>query len=348
MNEEFARLQQLVSLYGPPGEENAVQIWLLQETTRLGYDAKTDAKGNVAVHLDGDASLPSLLVTAHMDEIALMITQILPGGKILVAPLGGVYPWKWGEGPVDILTHAGPVKAVLSFGSIHTEHEASVAKQAREKPLEWKHAALFTGLNDEEMQMAGLRPGLRVCLDSCRRTLTFLPQHIAGPFLDDRADLEVWLRALEILKHSYPAHAGSITFLATASEEVGGLGARYHLARHPADLCVALEIGPLTPDANFPLDDQPTIWVKDGYAAMDAVDAKLLTQCTLNLGQHPHWQYLSRGGSDASCCAAQGLCARPVTLGLPVDNSHGYEIMHKNALDSLTLLLIEYMMHCFE
>ena len=35
-----------------------------------------------------------LVVTAHLDEIALMVTGIGHDGKIGVGPLGGVHPWK--------------------------------------------------------------------------------------------------------------------------------------------------------------------------------------------------------------------------------------------------------------
>ena len=76
----------------------------------------------------------------------------------------------------------------------------------------------------------------------------------------------------------------------------------------------------------------------------DARDGDLLTDCAAAIGQSPHWQYLSRGGSDASCAAAAGLIARPVTLGLPVENSHGYEIMHRDAPAELSRLLIAYLM----
>jgi putative aminopeptidase FrvX len=52
------------------------------------------------------------------------------------------------------------------------------------------------------------------------------------------------------------------------------------------------------------------------------------------------FQALSRGGSDASCAASHGLCGRPITLGLPMQNSHGYEIMHPGAMSELARLLV--------
>jgi putative aminopeptidase FrvX len=170
-----------------------------------------------------------------------------------------------------------------------------------------------------------------------------MEEFIASPFLDDRADLAVWLMAIECLAVSTVLPRVPLAFVATVSEEVGGEGARYWLNRTSVDICIALEIGPTTPDAVFDIDREPTIWVRDGYAAIDARDSAILHNCAKQLQQQPHWQYLSRGGSDASCSAAIGLCARTVTLGLAVDNSHGYEIMHKDAPEQLCRLLLAYL-----
>ena len=346
MTDSTELIRELIALIGPPGEEKAVAAWVTQKLTDLGYAPETDAKGNVVVRLQGRQDGPNVLVTAHMDEIALMITHIEEDGKIRVAAYGGSYPWKWGEGEMGILTRSGSVTGILSFGGIHTNNEKSVAEHARHNPLTWDRAYVFTGMNRAELESQGVRVGLRVVLSPSRRGLTEFGAFIAGYFLDDRADIAVMLLALKMLKAQSTGEEpryGQITFAATASEEVGGEGALWIMNQAPPDICIALEIGPKTVDADFPIDAQPTLWVRDAYAAMDAYDGDLLTDCCRELGQTPHWQYLSRGGSDASCAAAKGLCARPVTLGLPVENSHGYEIMHRDSPNELAHLLLKYL-----
>ena len=70
--------------------------------------------------------------------------------------------------------------------------------------------------------------------------------------------------------------------------------------------------------------------------------AELCKQTSIEL----QFQALSRGGSDASCSAAKGLCPHPITLGLPMENSHGYEIIHKvsiGALADLTVALLKQL-----
>ena len=343
MTDSTELIRLLVGLVGPSGEEKAVREAVAERVRGLGLVPETDSKGNLLVTLPGDPGLPHVVVTAHLDEIALLITGIDDDGKIRVAAVGGTYTWKWGEGPVEILTRGGSVTAILSYGGIHTNNEKSVAEKARHKPLPWEHAYLFTGMDRSQLREAGVRPGLRVVLAQSRRQVTEFGAFIASYFLDDRADVAVWLMALESLKAAPPKGLPTLTFAATVSEEVGGEGAMYLLRTRPAHICIALEIGPKTPDADFEIDANPTIWVRDGYAAMEAIDGEILTDCCAELGIEPHWHYLSRGGSDASCASAKGLTARPVTFGLPVENSHGYEIMHKGAPDAMLRLLLAYL-----
>lgn len=339
--DSLALLRELVAIPGPPGQEGAVRDAVAAHVAALGFESWVDAKGNLLIArervLEGDARI---VVTAHLDEIALMTSRIEPDGRLGVVPLGGVYPWKWGEQPVEILA-ADPVPGILSFGSIHTNSPAAVAQQARVGPLTWDMACVLTGLGCRELEARGVRPGTRVSLGRQRRAVEEMGPFVASYFIDDRADIVAMLLALESMKER-PWPEG-LLFAATVYEETGGEGARYLLQSHRPDVCVALEIGPSVPESPFTPDAHPTIWVQDGYSTTTAADLDLLSEAAATAGQQPHWQALSRGGSDASCTAALGLCARPITLGLPVENSHGLEIMHRDAPKELSRLLAQLL-----
>ena len=339
-------LRDLVALPGPPGQEDAVRAYVRARAEGLGLVPVEDAKGNLLVSLGAPMpERPPTVVTAHLDEIALMVTGVEEDGALSVAPLGGAHPWKWGEGPVEALAAGGAfVPGVLGFGSIHTTSPASAVQQARGgAAVTWEMARVTTGLDAGSLSQAGVRPGTRVVIARARRQLFPLGGDlVAGYFLDDRADLVAWLLALEAL-----AKAGGweqdVVFAATASEEVGGEGAAFLMHGLHPDVCVALEIGPTSPDAPFPIDADPTVWVSDPYASMDPRDGDLLDAAARDIGLSPHWQALTRGGSDASLAASRGLCARPVTLAFAADNSHGFEIMHRDAPENLARLLVAYL-----
>jgi putative aminopeptidase FrvX len=336
--DSLSLIKEFVSIPGPPGQEHLIRDSVAAHASALGFSSTTDPKGNLLIPVNPDVEEPAkIVVTAHLDEIAVMISRIEPDGRIKVAPLGGTYAWKWGEGPVELMAGGGFVPGILSFGSIHTNSSQSVAQQAREKPLTWDMAYVFTGLSADQLVGRGVRPGTRVVLSRDRRSVRQLEGYVTSYFLDDRADLAAMILAAESLKKNLPKV--NVLFAATVYEETGGEGARYLMQQVQPDVCIALEIGPSVPESPFVPDSQPTIWVQDGYSTMTAADIDLLESVTHDLGQKPHWQALSRGGSDATCTAALGLCARPITLGLPVENSHGFEIMHKNAPAELARLL---------
>ncbi len=322
-----------MSIPGPPGQEQAVRTALETQVSRLGLRFSVDAKGNLVVPL-GTGAKPRVVVTAHMDEVAMIVRTIEADGRIRVSAMGALYPWKLGEGPVDVLAPSGPIEGVQSFGSIHTESPESAVVRAREGPLDWSLAHVSTGLQASDLAAKGVRPGTRVVVAAARRGLTRAGDLVAGYFLDNRAELVSWVLALEALKSS----GIEATFVATVSEELGGHGALYHLHEHRPEVCIALELGPHVPDARVALNGHPSVWASDSYSAMQAADLDLVAQVGAELGLQLQFQVLSRGGSDASCAASHGLCARPFTLGIPIENSHGYEIMHPDGMRNLANL----------
>lgn len=319
-------LAEFVALPGPPGQEAAIRDAVAARVAAIGLASRTDAKGNLLV----GSERPRVVVTAHLDEIAMIVTRVEDDGRLRVAPLGGLFPWKLGEGPVQVLGRE-PVDGVLSLGSIHTADKQANVRRADKEAIEWGMAAVLTGYSADALGGLGVRPGTRVCVHPSRRKLCFLKELVAGYFLDDRADLVSWLLALAAI-----GEREGILFAATAAEEVGGEGALYLFQELRPEICIALELGPNVPDAPVELSAVPTLWVTDSYSTMAAADIDLAA----GLGHDLQFQALSRGGSDASCAASHGLCARPFTFGLPMENSHGFEVMHPGAMEALAALMV--------
>ena len=209
MYDSIQLVRELVMLRGPSGQEGDVTSWLRNQVQQLGFGSEIDAKGNLLVRIEGHRNCPKVVVTAHLDEIAMIITKIEIDGSVRVAPIGGAFTFKWGEGPVEILTSSGIETGVLSFGCIHTNNPQSVIEKARSAPYPWEDAYVFTGLTSAELANKGVRPGLRVVLSQSRRVVTEFGDFVSSYFLDDRADIVVWLLALEAIKNEGTAGIGS-------------------------------------------------------------------------------------------------------------------------------------------
>ncbi len=298
-------LGDLVEIPGPVGQEEGVCSYLTGRLEGMGFlredgdvelvfqgegedwgdHYSVDAKGNLVVSASGPSRVT---VTAHMDEIGMIVRRVLPSGELEVGPLGGMRVWKSGEGPVLVMAGAEGIPGVLGFGSVHTTDPGSVSVRADSGAMDWGMARVLTGLSFDQLVERGVRPGTRVVVHPCRRGLFEMGDLVGGYFLDDRADLTAWLLALP--------EARGATFLASVGEEVGGEGARYHLGVYGEEVVIALELGPVVPDGDVVLSAVPTVWASDSFAAMRASDLDLVAGVGRDLGMDLQFQVLSRGG----------------------------------------------------
>ncbi len=332
-------LQDLIALPGPPGQEEPVRDYVAQKARQLGCVAEFDLRGNLLLSAPGAPSInpnPRIIVMAHLDEIAMIVERVDDDGRLKVAQLGGLIAWKVGEGPVTILGDK-TLTGILSFGSIHTSSPGNPIVKARDTPISFDTARVFTGLSKSELKSAGVGPGTRVVVGLNRREVVDVGDYIAAPFLDDRADLAAMLLVIESLAKSKVVLT-DVVFAATVAEEVGGHGALYLVRRLQPEIGIALEIGPRVPETPIVFDGYPTVWVNDSYSAMTVRDIEITEHAAADVNLKVHRQALSRGGSDASCAASHGLLARCFTLAFLAENSHGYEITHKDSLVNLAKL----------
>jgi putative aminopeptidase FrvX len=332
-------LRELISLPGPAGQEGLVRDYVAAKAQALGCVVQVDQRGNLLMSAPGAAKLnqnPRIVVMAHLDEIAMIVDRVEEDGRLKISALGGLLPWKLGEGPVTILA-SRPLPGILSFGSIHTNAPSNPMVKARESAITFETARVFTGLAADELKAAGVGPGTRIVVGLNRREVVPLGNYLAAPFLDDRADLAALLLAMERLSNSKIV-LDDVVFVGTVAEEVGGHGALYLLRRMQPEVGIALEIGPKVPETPIPFDGNPTVWVNDSYSAMTTQDIELTETSALDVNIKVYRQALSRGGSDASCATSHGLLARCFTLAFLAENSHGYEIMHKDSVVNLAKL----------
>lgn len=326
-DQELNLLQRFVSIPAPSGAEEQLGQAVQALAAEAGLDSWTDAKGNVWASRSRPTT-PRVIVTAHMDEICLIVRAMEPDGSLRVSPVGGIHPWKLGEGPVQVMTET-PVDGVLSFGSIHTDDPGSLVRQLDSRCLKWADAWVSTGHSKASLEAKGVRVGSRVLVHPARRKLFPIGDLIAGYFLDNRAPLVSWCLALKELPDN-------VAFVATVAEEIGGEGASWALGGVRPEVCIALELGPNALDCPVNINEIPTVWAADSYSVIRDADAQLVGRAFSAAGlPTPQWQVLSRGGSDATCAASRGLCARHFTLCIPMDNSHGFEIIHPGAIGNL-------------
>ncbi len=170
-------LQELLSAYGPGGQEDDVRAICRRELEPLVDELTVDPAGNLVGLLrgTGTAEAPVVRVTAHMDELSMIVKRVQPDGTLRPSQLGTMYPGNFGLGPLSVLGDAEELTAVLLLGSEHTTQETTQVWQTKpdagDRAMQWNDVYAFTGRTAEELAAAGVHPGTRVCVHRSRRSL---------------------------------------------------------------------------------------------------------------------------------------------------------------------------------
>ncbi len=105
--EIVASLTRLVVAHSPSGHEDEIQPIIMEEFRRRADDVWMDPAGNGICRIRGASAKSPVIVTAHMDEIGMLVKRVEDKGILRVDKVGGAWPYKYGEGPVDILGDCG-------------------------------------------------------------------------------------------------------------------------------------------------------------------------------------------------------------------------------------------------
>lgn len=326
----------------PSGYEGRIAAVVRRELEQLGYSPEQDGAGNLVVRIAGQQpTAPLLCVAAHMDEIGFVVTGIEGDGSLKAARSGGLHPWKYGEGPVEILGDAGSILGILSMGSTHT----SKANQG----IEWSDVRILTGLSPQQLAERGIRVGSAgvPARSQCGPYLLGDQQDplLAAWTFDDRMGVVALLRLLALLRSAEVQPIRPLLVAFTTGEEVGGLGAKVLAARERPETFIAIDGCPMPPGAPLVLDARPGIWVKDRLAPYDPQLVRELINAARATGTDLQPVAYDGAASDASLVYANGGAERIACFGHVRENSHGYEVARLAVFENVIRTLFHFVTH---
>jgi endoglucanase len=237
--DETARLLKALSeAPGPSGFEEEVRKIVVAEYTALGAKIEYDGLGSVLATLPaGSASGPRVMVTAHLDEVGLMVQHITPDGFIRVKTLGGILEQALPDQRWTILGRNGPVPAI---SGLRTTHVLPASQRGVVWPLD--ETFLDVGAaSREDVEKMGIRPGDGIAPMS---SFLALPNgRYAGKAWDDRVGLGVMIAASRRIRAENIALRTPIVWVATTQEEIGLRGAQTAVQKARPDLGISIEAG---------------------------------------------------------------------------------------------------------
>jgi putative aminopeptidase FrvX len=335
-----ALLSEFLGIPSPPGREERFAALVREKVAALGWKPETDPAGNVSVTVKGRLpKLPPVVYSAHLDEIGLTVTRVLPDGNLKVDKAGGLYTWKIGERPVDVIGDFDTVPGIVSMGSIHT-------KKIKDKVPAWEDVRVFTGLSPDRLAKAGVRCGSTAVPAREGRGPLLLgdPEDpfVAAWTFDDRIDVVNLVRLLGILKKDRIKPARTTVVAFTVHEEEGAHGAKVLAHRVKPELFVAVDGCPVLPDLDLPMDGRPGIWSRDAVTHFDQAVVRAFLQAAREAGTEMVPAVFDGAASDASLVYACGGAPRVATVGHIRDNSHGFEIARLASIDNVLKSVVRF------
>jgi len=332
---------ELLAVPSPCGREERLAQVVRHKLDGWGYAHQTDGAGNVIVRLQGrQPDAPLCCLAAHMDEIGLVVTAIEADGVLRVDRSGGLYPWKLGEGPVEIVGDGENIVGVLSMGSTHTAG-------AQDRAITWADVRVITGRSPEQLQAAGVRPGSTAVPIRERRGPVLLGAAadplVAAWTFDDRMGVVALLRLLEAMKQelALPYHPTIVAF--TVHEEGGCHGAKVLAQREQPETFIAIDGCPMPPGVPLKLDGRPGVWSKDRLTHFDQRLVRAFCRAGQEAGVEVQPVVYDNAASDASAVYAVGGAPRVATFGHVRENSHGYEVARLSVFDNVLKVLLQFV-----
>ena len=222
-------LREICTAHAPSGVEREMDALIARRLAPFAARLWPDAAGNTVVLLPGRAHDQPLQLTAHKDEIALIVKRIDPTGRLAVERVGGIHPFKVGEGPVDILADDGSiVPAVLGFGAVHVSEESSIQQvKSGRRAAQWSDAVIDAKLTREELHGRGVHVGSRIALERTRKSPRILQDYVGAHALDDKGGIALLLMIAESLAAEPPPQ--DVYLLLTSGKKLRA--AQLHMGR---------------------------------------------------------------------------------------------------------------------
>jgi endoglucanase len=210
-------------------------------------DMRVDAMGSLIVRKRGDGSGKRIMLSAHMDEIGVIVSYIDEKGFVRVQPIGGVNPMLEVGGRVQF---ENGIVGVVSYEKLNGNTQPGIDK-------------LFVDVAATSREDCPVKLGDMACF---LQPMVEVGNHLTSKAMDDRIGCAILVETLRQLGDT--PHEVIVVF--STQEEVGLRGATAAAFGVEPEVGIAVDVT-LSPDTPEPgikmaigLDQGPAIKIKDG------------------------------------------------------------------------------------
>lgn len=228
-------LKKLCLINGTSGDEGRVRDFIISQIS--GHcEYSVDPLGSIIAYKKGArAAKNKVMVSAHMDEVGMIVTSVKSDGTLTVSPVGGVDPRVVIGRAVRV--GDGDMVGVVGAKAVHN-------LSAEEKKTAPKFSALYADIGAEDRAAAEKLVSLGDRVHFCSDFTEFGDGFVTAKAIDDRFGCAVMI---EMIRSELPYDC---VFTFVVQEEVGLRGAKAAAYTVAPDFALVLEA---TTAADIPL-----------------------------------------------------------------------------------------------
>jgi len=338
-------LKELTEAPGPSAFEEPVREIVVREFESLGASVQFDGLGSVVATLPRSSGGPKIMVTAHMDEVGLMVQHVTADGFIHVKMLGGILLQALPDQRWTILGRNGPVTAISGLRTTHVTPSSQ-----RDRVWSLEETFLDVGaLSRAEVEEMGIRPGDGIAPQS---DFLVLPnERYAAKAWDDRVGLGVMIEAARRIQSEDIRLPAQVVWVSTTQEEIGLRGAQTAVDLAAPDLGISIEAGV---SADYPvigphqaqerLGDGPGVFLLDSSMIPNRKLRDFLFDVAAEEGIPLQPDVLTGYGEDGAEIQRYDTGRPAVNMTVPTRYLHGHTgIIQRSDFDQAVELLIQML-----
>ena len=326
MNINFNLLKDIVSVYGPASNEDLIRDYITNEIKDFVDEIEVDALGNLIARKKGNGK--KVMISAHMDQIGLMVIDIDEKGFLRFTNVGGISP--------IISLSQNVIFENGTIGIIYAEPIDDISK------LKLENMYIDIGAFSKEEAEKKISIG-----DICIYKSDYVENEnvVFTPYLDDRVGCFVAIEALKSIKNP----ANDLYFVFSVQEEVGLRGAKTAAYRINPDVGMALDVTSHgdTPKAKrfaIGLNKGAAIKVKDNSIICHPNVKNLLVKLAKDNNIPYQMEVLEFGGTDSGAIHVNKEGVPSGVISIPTRYVHStVEMASKNDIINCTKLLVEFL-----
>ena len=338
---EIGLLKALSNAFGPSGHEEQIREILKTELQSFADDVKTDKLGNILFYHKGQESFPRVMLSAHMDEVGVLVTFIENEGFLRFQTLGGIPS---NTLPGQRILFRGEKTNLKGIVGTKPPHIMTADEQNKVIPVE----DLFIDVGAESMDAAKAKSMDIGTVGVFDVEFAELGEgYVRGKALDDRAGCAVLVEVFKALKDS------PYNFVAVGSvqEELGMRGAHTAAYQVDPDYGLALEgtfaadVPGTRPDrTSAKLKGGPVITIMDRTVLTDPTVLKTLVNAGREKGIPFQFKKVPTGGTDAGAIHLTKAGVPSGTVAVPCRYIHGpAAVAHIDDLRNTVSLVTEFI-----